>query len=238
MDLNLHPRQDNPRLKDVDALLEGSTIVACMGDRLTLASFGMAMPIWPRLLAAVTTADEALLCVRQHKPDLLFATDFKQGYGISLVREVEEIHAPTRTLIFLRRENPLVVNEALEAGADGVMFISSIGSHRGDFFKALQRTRDGSVYYPDAIRAMARETSPQNRDAQLLLEDLSERELEVLRLLTAGQTNREISDELFVFAETVKSHVSAVIGKLGVRDRTQAAIFAIRHGGDLIPSAT
>ena len=236
MDLNLHPRQDNPRLKDVDALLEGSTIVACMGDRLTLASFGMAMTIWPRLLAAVTTADEALHCVRQHKPDLLFVTeDLEQGYGISLVREVEEIHAPTRTLIFLRRENPLVVNEALEAGADGVMFISSIGSHRGDFFKALQRTRDGSVYYPDAIRAMARETSPQNRDAQLLLEDLSERELEVL---TAGQTNREISDELFVSAETVKSHVSAVIGKLGVRDRTQAAIFAIRHGGDLIPSAT
>ena len=177
--------------------------------------------------------------MRQHKPDLLFVTeDLEQGYGISLVREVEEIHAPTRTLIFLRRENPLVVNEALEAGADGVMFISSIGSHRGDFFKALQRTRDGSVYYPDAIRAMARETSPQNRDAQLLLEDLSERELEVLRLLTAGQTNREISDELFVSAETVKSHVSAVIGKLGVRDRTQAAIFAIRHGGDLIPSAT
>lgn len=85
------------------------------------------------------------------------------------MREVEEIHAPTRTLIFLRRENPLVVNEALEAGADGVMFISSIGSHRGDFFKALQRTRDGSVYYPDAIRAR-----PVN---------LSERELEVLRLL-------------------------------------------------------
>ena len=161
MDLNLHPRQYNPRLKDVVALLEGSTIVACMGDGLTLVSFGMATPIWPRLLAAVTTADEALHCVRQHKPDLLFVTeDLEQGYGISLVREVEEIHAPTRTLIFLRRENPLVVNEALEAGADGVMFISSIGSHRGDFFKALQRTRDGSVYYPDAIRAMARETSP------------------------------------------------------------------------------
>lgn len=68
--------------------------------------------------------------------------------------------------------------------------------------------------------------------------NLSERELEVLRLLTAGQTNREISDKLFVSAETVKSHVSAVIGKLGVRDRTQAAIFATRHGGDLIPSAT
>lgn len=133
------------------------------------------------------------------------------------MREVEEIHAPTRTLIFLRRENPLVVNEALEAGADGVMFISSIGSHRGDFFKALQRTRDGSVYYPDAIRAMAREFIRAGTGGAAIA--------------AAGQTNREISDKLFVSAETVKSHVSAVIGKLGVRDRTQAAIFAIGMEG-------
>ena len=144
--LNLHQGHGNGRLKQAEDLLEGASIVVCMGDRLTLASFGMAMPIWPRLLAAVTTADEALASVREHKPDLFFATeDLEQGYGISLVREVERIHAPTRTLLFLRRENRLVVNEALEAGADGVMFISSIGSNRGDFLKALKRTSEGLI---------------------------------------------------------------------------------------------
>ena len=237
MDLNLHQGHGNSRLQQAEALLEGASIVVCMGDRLTLASFGMAMPIWPRLLAAVTTADEALTCVREHKPDLFFATeDLEQGYGISLVREVERIHAPTRTLLFLRRENPLVVNESLEAGADGVMFISSIGSNRGDFLKALKRTSEGGIYYSDAVRDMARETAASDREALQLIEELSERELDVLRSLTAGQTNREIAEELFISGETVKSHVSAIIGKLGVRDRTQAAIFAIRHGGDLIPS--
>ena len=237
MDLNLHQGHGNGRLKQAEDLLEGASIVVCMGDRLTLASFGMAMPIWPRLLAAVTTADEALASVREHKPDLFFATeDLEQGYGISLVREVERIHAPTRTLLFLRRENPLVVNEALEAGADGVMFISSIGSNRGDFLKALKRTSEGGIYYPDAVRDMARETAAPDREALQLIEELSERELDVLRSLTAGQTNREIAEALFISGETVKSHVSAIIGKLGVRDRTQAAIFAIRHGGDLISS--
>ena len=238
MDLNLHPHGDRVRLKEVEALLAGSSIVACMGDRLTLAGFAMAVPIWSHLLAAVTTAGEALDRVREHKPDLLIATeDLEQGYGIALVEAVERIHPPTRTLIFLKRENPLVVNEALEAGADGVMFISSIGQKRGDFLKALECTRDGGVYYPESVRQMARENSPEDAEAQQLLKDLSERELDVLKALTTGLSNREIAESLFVSSETVKSHVSAIIGKLGVRDRTQAAVLAIRHGGELIPSS-
>ena len=237
MDLNLHPRRDTATFREIRNLLEGRTIVVCMGDRLTLAGFGMSMPIWSSVIAAVTTADEALEVVRKHKPDLFFATeDLEQGYGIGVVREVELIHPPTRTLIFLRRENALVVNEALEAGADGVMFMSTIGTGHGDFVKALKRTGEGSVYYPDNIRKLARGTAAENSDALALIEDLSERELDVLRGLTSGQTNKEIAEALFISGETVKSHVSAVISKLGVRDRTQAAIFAIRHGGELIPS--
>ena len=237
MDLNLHPRSGNVRLTEAEALLEGASIVACMGDRLTLASFGMAMPIWPRLLAAVTTADEALERVARLRPDLLFVTEeLEQGYGISLVSEVERLYPSTRTMIFLRRENPLVVNEALEAGADGVMLISSIGCTRGDFLKALKTTREGGVYFPDSIREMARDNRHGNDAEFRLIQSLSERELEVLRSLTSGQTNREIAETLVISGETVKTHVSAIIGKLGVRDRTQAAILAIRHGGDLIPS--
>ena len=235
MDLNLHPRKETARYREIRDLLQGNTIVVCMGNRLTLAGFGMSMPIWSRVIAAVTTADEALEVVREHRPDLFFATeDLEQGYGIDLVREVERIHPPTRTLIFLRRESALVVNEAMEAGADGVMFVSSIGTGQGDFFRALKRTSEGSVYYPDVVREMARETTEEDREALALIEGLSERELEVLRALTSGQTNKEIAEALFISGETVKSHVSAIIGKLGVRDRTQAAIHAIRHGGDLI----
>ena len=101
VDLNLHPRSENVRLTEAEALLEGASIVACMGDRLTLASFGMAMPIWPRLLAAVTTADEALERVARLRPDLLFVTEeLEQGYGISLVSEVERLYPSTRTMIF------------------------------------------------------------------------------------------------------------------------------------------
>ena len=91
MDLNLHPRKDNPRLREAALLLEGSTIVACMGDRLTLAAFGLAVPIWSHLKAAVTTADEALACVQTHRPDLCIVTEDLSRVMASL-SFVEKIH--------------------------------------------------------------------------------------------------------------------------------------------------
>jgi len=86
------------------------------------------------------------------------------------------------------------------------------------------------------VREMVRSSTPEDPAITRLLEELSARELDVLRALTAGQSNREIAETLFISAETVKSHLSAIISKLGVRDRTQAAILAIRHGGDVVSS--
>ena len=69
-----------------------------------------------------------------------------------------------------------------------------------------------------------------NADMSALIEPLSEREVEVLRLVTMGMTNREIGSLLFVAESTVKTHVIHIIGKLGVSDRVQAAVWATLHG--------
>ena len=61
-------------------------------------------------------------------------------------------------------------------------------------------------------------------------DDLTERELEVLRLIAAGLNNRQIADRLVISEKTVKTHVSSILGKLHVEDRTQAAVYALRHG--------
>ena len=61
-------------------------------------------------------------------------------------------------------------------------------------------------------------------------DELTERELEVLRLIAAGLNNRQIADRLVISEKTVKTHVSSILGKLHVEDRTQAAVYALRHG--------
>ena len=127
--------------------------------------------------------------------------------------------------MFLHRESQEVVREAIEANVDGIIFVHSIGqSADGDFLKSIRAIANGSSYYPKEVRTMAGYVK------SVALAGLSDRESEVLEALCQGMSNKEMVEVLFVSPETIKSHVSTVIGKLGVKDRTQAVISAIRAG--------
>ena len=213
-------------LEEVKGLLVGKTSMACMGDMLTLAAFSHAIPINNSLLGAFTTEREALMACQDKQPDLLYITEqLEQGYGINLALKVKNISPATSVLLFLHRESQDVVREAIEANVDGIIFVHSIGqSADGDFLKSIRAIANGSSYYPKEVRTMAGYVK------SIALAGLSDRESEVLEALCQGMSNKEMAEVLFVSPETIKSHVSTVIGKLGVKDRTQAVISAIRAG--------
>ena len=95
-----------------------------MGDRLALNSFCLVKPIYDSIAAASTTQAEGIKAIGKHRPDILFTSDdLEQGYGIDLVKEAKLVSTEIKALIFLRRETKEVVDEALDAGADGVMFV-------------------------------------------------------------------------------------------------------------------
>ena len=217
--------------KAVDAckkMLENKRVLVCSRNRLTLTAVSLADPILQSLVGGTTTEDEALQIQLESNPDLLITSeDLERGYGIRLVEKAKKQSPDLKALIFLSRETPEVVQEAMEAGADGVMFISSIGTGDGDFIHALRTTNSGGIYYPRAVLEAA---TAKVKPAPTLVDPLSERELEVIQCIIQGMKNTEIADSLFISAETVKSHVSSAIQKLGVRDRTQAAVFALTHG--------
>ena len=210
-------------------LLEGHRIVVAMGDRLALTGICLAPFIAPGLVGGATTEDEGLRLVQQLRPDLLLLTeDLETGYGIRLMQRVHEHGAGTRMLIFLTRETQEVVQEAMQAHADGVIFRSSMGSGRGDFIQALQTLSRGGVYYPEDVREMV--VSPHSDDRPQFVEHLSEREKEVVSAVARGLTNGEIATAFKISTETVKSHVSNCMNKLAVRDRTQLAVSALLYG--------
>ena len=212
--------------EEVKGLLAGKTSIAFMGDMLTLAAFSHAVPSKNTLLGAYTTEREALMACQDKYPDLLYITEqLEQGYGINLALKVKNISPATRVLLFLHRESQEVVREAIEANVYGIIFVHSIGqSVDGDFLKSIRAIANGSSYYPKEVRTMA------GYAKSIALAGLSDREAEVLEALCQGMSNKEMAEVLFVSPETIKSHVSTVIGKLGVKDRTQAVIFAIRSG--------
>ena len=228
--MRIHP-SEGALQKAVDAckhMLANKRVLVCSKNRLTLTAVSLAEPILQSLVGGATTEYEALQIQLESNPDLLITSeDLESGYGIRLVEKAKQQSPGLKALIFLSCETPEVVQEAIEAGADGVMFVSSIGTGDGDFIHALRTTNSGGIYYPRAVLEAA---TAKVKPAPILVDPLSERELEVIQCIIQGMKNTEIADSLFVSAETVKSHVSTAIHKLGVRDRTQAAVYALTHG--------
>ena len=229
MQLRLESRTISQAIQTCMDLLDGFRIVVVMGDRLALTGICLAPFIAPRLVGGATTEDEGLQLVQQLQPDLLLLTEeLEIGYGIRLMQRVHE-HCPgTRMLIFLSRESQDVVQEAMQAHADGVIFRSSMGTGHGDFIQALQTLSSGGVYYPEDVRRLV--NSLQSEDLPEFVEELSEREKEVVSAVAGGLTNAEIASAFQISTETVKSHVSNAMNKLAVRDRTQLAVSALLYG--------
>ena len=160
------------------ALLSSKKVLVCSKNRLTLTALCLCTPILQSLIGGATTEEEGLDLQLKFNPDLLITSeDLEKGYGIRLVERVKTRNPKITALIFLGRETTDVVHEAMDAGADGVMFMSSVGSGHGDFINALTTTNNGGVYYPKSVRAAATATIKQPPE---LIDPLSEREREAV----------------------------------------------------------
>jgi DNA-binding NarL/FixJ family response regulator len=123
-------------------------------------------------------------------------------------------------------ENDEHVYEALRAGASGFLLKRARPVQIVDAVRVV--ARGDSLLFPEAVRRLA--AAYGNREAVLPGPPLTDREGEVLGLMAEGLSNAEIAGRLVLGVETVKTHVGNVLGKLGVRDRTQAVVIAYRSG--------
>ena len=125
-------------------------------------------------------------------------------------------------------DNPTYMARAVAGGAAGYLLK---GVERDELLAALRAVSDGDLLLSahDLSRSL-RGLSKQTVGMKDLIEPLTEREIEVLRLLATGLNNRDIGSILFIAESTVKTHVEHIIGKLGVSDRVQAAVWAARQG--------
>jgi DNA-binding NarL/FixJ family response regulator len=207
-------------IEELEELLADHRILLCLEHRQWLAACMSITPVLKSLVGAVTTEDEAFELVRKHRPTLLMVSQHLQkGTGLSLVVRTVAFNRNIKMLLVADDSNEDLVREALARGCDGICFESE------RFMPALRVVAGGGVYYPQAVAAVLRKNP-----LPPPVDPLTERELEVLNHLMLGLTDQQISKQLVVSTETVKSHVKHIYQKLGVDNRTKAVVTSIAAG--------
>ncbi|MEV4568706.1 response regulator transcription factor [Nonomuraea sp. NPDC049419] len=207
-------------------------VVIADDEDLIRAGLRIILDAEPDLTVVGEAADgaEVLPVVRRERPDVvLMDVRMPAVDGIRATERLLALDDPPKVLVVTTFENDDHVYDALRAGASGFLLKRT---RPDDLVQAVRMVAAGdSLLFPAAIRALAgRRTPAGSPDRVPGIDRLTEREGDVLRLMTRGLSNQEIAGELVVSQETVKTHVGNVLAKLGARDRTQAVIAAYESG--------
>jgi two-component system, NarL family, response regulator LiaR len=184
------------------------------------------------VVGVATNGVEAIELTRTTRPDLvLMDLKMPRMNGLQATRAICEQFPDVRVLVLTTYDEDEWVINAIRSGAAGYVLKDT---PQEDLIKAIMETMKGWSYIDPQMAGKILKYVADQSDRVLpdrkLISQLSEREREVLRLLASGLSNAEIAQTLFLSEGTVKNYVSIILSKLGVADRTQAAIVAIRAG--------
>jgi two-component system, NarL family, response regulator len=173
-----------------------------------------------KVVAQAGTGEDAIELYRQHKPDVTLMDLRLPGIsGVEAIRVIREGNPRARFVVLTTYGGDEDIHRALAAGAQGYLIK---GMSNEALLEALRRVHGGARFLPPPV---ARNLAARTPDSEL-----SPREREVLSLVTNGKSNREIGELLDITEATVKCHVSVILRRLDVSDRTQAVVVALQRG--------
>lgn len=161
------------------------------------------------------------------KPDvLLLDINMPKKNGLEVLKSLKSKRSKLKVLVLTVHNEIEYLMKAVDIGVNGYVLKDS---ESAELKKAIFTVAEGETYIqPSLIPALNAKMIETNKDAEKI-KSLTKRELDVLKLLAVGMFNKEVGKRLEISERTVKNHVSNIFKKLGVTDRTQAAVFAIRN---------
>lgn len=175
------------------------------------------------------SGEQALQLVEELSPTIVLMDLMLPGMsGVEATRKVKQLCPGTQVIVLTSYHDDEHIFPALRAGAISYV-LKDVGPD--ELIDTIRRTAQGEAILSPRIAArLVQEIQGVKKEAHNALADLSERELEVLRLIAKGDSNATIAEKLVISEKTVKGHVSNILGKLHMLDRTQAAAFAWEQG--------
>jgi DNA-binding NarL/FixJ family response regulator len=183
------------------------------------------------IVAEAADGDEGLDTIRRERPDVvLLDARMPKKNGVDLLRALHAEQALPPTILLTTFDDDDVVLEAVRAGARGYLLKDVTLEQLTDAIRTV--AAGGSAIRPAITERVLRGLEHVQRDFDALSppDPLTRREIEILRLMAGGYSNREIADALGTAEGTIKNHASSILSKLGVRDRTRAVLKALELG--------
>ncbi|MGN0017650.1 MAG: response regulator [Candidatus Gastranaerophilaceae bacterium] len=189
------------------------------------------------VVGATTSANAGINLIKRQKPDVvLMDMNMPEKDGLQAIQEIEKLDMGVKVLALSAYDDADLIFRAMKLGAKGYVLKTMASAQ---LIYAIDEVANGKIYMPpmltarffDYFQKSFKEESMAHQKAQEsnLLSDLTQREEEVLDLLTQGVTYKGVAQQLFISETTVKTHVNNIFQKLQVNDRTQAVLYAINH---------
>lgn len=180
-----------------------------------------------QVIAEAVDGEDCLEKLQLVKPDvLLLDINMSKKNGLEVLKSLKSRRSKLKVLVLTVHNETEYLMKAVDIGVNGYVLKDS---ESAELKKAIFTVADGETYIqPSLIPALNAKMIETNKDAEKI-KSLTKRELDVLKLLAVGMFNKEVGKRLEISERTVKNHVSNIFKKLGVTDRTQAAVFAIRN---------
>lgn len=221
------PLAPNPLARSIR--FPGVRVLVASVQRLFAEAIGATLEARGLLVGVVATSgDEAMAAARQHKPDLILLDlgppeSRSIQVGENLLREFPD----ARLVMISGIKDPHSVGHAMRAGFHGYLMKDAPITQ---FISTIEAILSGQVVVPYGLAsAAAGARSPQQQKAEMLAQQLTNREREVLALLVNGTAGKEMASRLTVSLNTVRTHIQNVLTKLGVHSQLEAAAFAVQH---------
>lgn len=188
------------------------------------------------VIATATNANIAINLVKKYQPDIvLMDINMPEKDGLTAISEMERLNLGTKIIALTGYDDPDLIFRAMKLGAKGYILKTMASAQ---LIYAIEEVMQGKVYLPSGLSSrffeyfqkMFKEETTVASQEKNYLDDLTQREEEVMDLLTKGFTYKAVAKELFISETTVKTHVNNIFQKLQVNDRTQAVLYAINNG--------
>ena len=188
------------------------------------------------VVATATSASVAISLIKKYRPEIvLMDINMPEKDGLTAIAEIEKLDLGVRIIALTGYDDPDLIFRAMKIGAKGYI-VKTMAS--AQLIYAIDEVAAGKIYLPAALSSRFfeyfqksfKEENQELSDEENLLNYLTQREEEVLDLLTQGITYKGVAQKLFISETTVKTHVNNIFQKLQVNDRTQAVLYALNNG--------